>query len=288
MQKSLRLAGLLSSLPILLLLAPVFIAPLLVVFGFSIMPTKTFSLLQWPTLENFETIIGLSYYRSLLWSLGLSSATVVILLLICYPLAFAMAKVFGVFANVIAILVVLTLFVSENIRLFGWVLVLMKGGLLSGTLKAWLGIEMAGLLYNAPVIVFGMVYVYFPFMLFPLTLGISMVPNELRHAAADLGASRWTVLREIDLPLAMPGILVGCMLSFVLCTGAMLESKLLGGQKVIVMADEIETAFTYGQNWPLGSALSVVLIALVGVMAIFVLRHVDLDQILGRTNVQSS
>ncbi len=288
MQKSLRLAGLLSSLPILLLLALVFIAPLLVVFGFSIMPTKTFSLLQWPTLENFETIIGLSYYRSLLWSLGLSSATVVILLLICYPLAFAMAKVFGVFANVIAILVVLTLFVSENIRLFGWVLVLMKGGLLSGTLKAWLGIEMAGLLYNAPVIVFGMVYVYFPFMLFPLTLGISMVPNELRHAAADLGASRWTVLREIDLPLAMPGILVGCMLSFVLCTGAMLESKLLGGQKVIVMADEIETAFTYGQNWPLGSALSVVLIALVGVMAIFVLRRVDLDQILGRTNVQSS
>ncbi len=286
MQKSLRLAGLLSSLPILLLLALVFIAPLLVVFGFSIMPTKTFSLLQWPTLENFETIIGLSYYRSLLWSLGLSSATVVILLLICYPLAFAMAKVFGVFANVIAILVVLTLFVSENIRLFGWVLVLMKGGLLSGTLKAWLGIEMAGLLYNAPVIVFGMVYVYFPFMLFPLTLGISMVPNELRHAAADLGASRWTVLREIDLPLAMPGILVGCMLSFVLCTGAMLESKLLGGQKVIVMADEIETAFTYGQNWPLGSALSVVLIALVGVMAIFVLRRVDLDQILGRTNVQ--
>ena len=288
MQKSLRLAGLLSSLPILLLLALVFIAPLLVVFGFSIMPTKTFSLLQWPTLENFETIIGLSYYRSLLWSLGLSSATVVILLLICYPLAFAMAKVFGVFANVIAILVVLTLFVSENIRLFGWVLVLMKGGLLSGTLKAWLGIEMAGLLYNAPVIVFGMVYVYFPFMLFPLTLGISMVPNELRHAAADLGASRWTVLREIDLPLAMPGILVGCMLSFVLCTGAMLESKLLGGQKVIVMADEIETAFTYGQNWPLGSALSVVLISLVGVMAIFVLRRVDLDQSLGRTNVQSS
>jgi len=288
MQKSLRLAGLLSSLPILLLLALVFIAPLLVVFGFSIMPTKTFSLLQWPTLENFETIIGLSYYRSLLWSLGLSSATVVILLLICYPLAFAMAKVFGAFANVITILVVLTLFVSENIRLFGWVLVLMKGGLLSGTLKAWLGIEMAGLLYNAPVIVFGMVYVYFPFMLFPLTLGISMVPNELRHAAADLGASRWTVLREIDLPLAMPGILVGCMLSFVLCTGAMLESKLLGGQKVIVMADEIETAFTYGQNWPLGSALSVVLIALVGVMAIFVLRRVDLDQILGRTNVQSS
>jgi spermidine/putrescine transport system permease protein len=141
---------------------------------------------------------------------------------------------------------------------------------------------MDSLLYNAPIIVFGLVYVYIPFMLFPLTLGISMIPDELREAAADLGASRWTILREVDLPLAMPGILAGCMLSFVLCTGAMLESKLLGGQKVIVMADEIESAFTYGQNWPLGSALAVVLIALVGAIAVFVLRRIDLDQILGK------
>ena len=282
MQHGLRSAGLLSSLPILTLLAMIFVAPLLVVFGFSVMPTKTFSLLQVPTLENFAIIVGETYYMSLLWSLGLSAWTVLILLAICYPLAFAMAKVFGVFTNVITVLVVLTLFVSENIRLFGWLLVLMKGGLLSGYLNAWLGVEMGGLLYNAPIIVFGMVYVYFPFMLFPLTLGISMIPDELREAAADLGASRWTILREVDLPLAMPGILVGSMLSFVLCTGAMLESKLLGGQKVIVMADEIESAFTYGQNWPLGSALSVVLIVLVGVIAVFVLRRIDLDQILGK------
>ena len=282
MQHGLRRAGLLSSLPILALLVMIFIAPLLVVIGFSFMPTKTFSLLQVPTLENFAIIVGETYYMSLLWSLGLSAWTVLVLFAICYPLAFAMAKVFGVFANVITVLVVLTLFVSENIRLFGWLLVFMKGGLLSGYLNAWLGIEMGSLLYNGPIIVFGLVYVYVPFMLFPLTLGISMVPDELREAAADLGASRWTILREVDLPLAMPGILVGCMLTFVLCTGAMLESKLLGGQKVIVMADEIETAFTYGQNWPLGSALSVVLIALVGVIAVFVLRRIDLDQILGK------
>ena len=286
MQRSLRRAGLFASLPILVLLALIFVAPLMVIFGFSIMPTKTFSLLQLPTLENFGIILSQTYYKSLLWSLGLSFWTVIVLLAICYPLAFAMAKVFGVFANVIMVLVVMTLFVSENIRLFGWVLVFMKGGLISGYLHAWFGVEMDSLLYNAPIIVFGMVYVYVPFMLFPLTLGISMIPDELREAAADLGASRWTILREVDLPLATPGILVGCMLSFVLCTGAMLESKLLGGQKVIVMADEIESAFTYGQTWPLGSALSVVLIALVGVIAIFVLQRIDLDQILGRTNVQ--
>jgi len=282
MQSEQNREGFLCSLPVLALLAAIFVAPLLVIFGFSVMPGKTFSLLQAPTLENFATIVNQTYYQSLLWSLGLSFATVVILLILCYPLAFAMAKVFGVFANVITVLVVLTLFVSENIRLFGWVLVLMKGGLLSGGLNAWFGFQMDSLLYDVPAIVFGMVYVYLPFMLFPLVLGIAMVPEELRQAASDLGASRWTVMREIDLPLALPGILVGSMLTFVLCAGAMAESKLLGGQKVIVMADEIETAFTYGQNWPLGSALSVVLIVLIGFVAYFVLRRVDLDQILGK------
>jgi len=283
MQSEQNREGFLCSLPVLALLAAIFVAPLLVIFGFSVMPGKTFSLLQAPTLENFATIVNQTYYQSLLWSLGLSFATVVILLILCYPLAFAMAKVFGVFANVITVLVVLTLFVSENIRLFGWVLVLMKGGLLSGGLNAWFGFQMDSLLYDVPAIVFGMVYVYLPFMLFPLVLGIAMVPEELRQAASDLGASRWTVMREIDLPLALPGILVGSMLTFVLCAGAMAESKLLGGQKVIVMADEIETAFTYGQNWPLGSALSVVLIVLIGFVAYFVLRRVDLDRIMGKT-----
>ena len=282
MSEDLHRAGLLCSLPMLILLAMVFVAPLLVIFGFSVMPSKTFSLLQLPSLENFTRLIGEGYYKSLLWSLGLSFAAVTILLVICYPLAFAMAKVFGPFTNVITVLVVLSLFVSENIRLFGWVLILMKGGLLSGGLKALFGVEMGSQLYTVPAIVFGMVYVYLPFMLFPLVLGISMVPDELRDAASDLGASRLTIMREIDIPLAMPGILVGCMLSFVLSAGAMAESKLLGGQKVIVMADEIETAFTYGQNWPLGSALSVVLIGLIGVVALFVLKRIDLDQILGR------
>jgi len=283
MYEDLRRTGILCSLPLLILLAVVFVAPLLVILGFSFMPSKSFSLLHLPTATNFVTLVGAGYYKSLLWSLGLSLAAVVVLLVICYPLAFAMAKVFGPFTNVITVLVVLTLFVPDNIRLFGWVLVLMKGGLISGGLRALFGIEMDSLLYTVPSIVFGLVYVYFPFMLFPLVLGISMVPDELRDAASDLGASRFTIMREIDVPLAMPGILVGGMLTFVLSAGAMAESKLLGGQKVIVMADEIETAFTYGQNWPLGSALSVILIGLIGVAAVFVLKRIDLDQILGKT-----
>ena len=158
----------------------------------------------------------------------------------------------------------------------------MKGGLIEGHLRAWLGIGFDGLLYNVPVIVFGLVYVYFPFMLFPLAQGISMIPDDARQAAFDLGATRSQVLWEIELPLAAPGIMVGSLLCFVLAAGAVAESKLLGGQAVIVIADEVETAFTYGQNWPLGSALAMVLIMIIGTIAVVGISRFNLDEILGR------
>ena len=119
-------------------------------------------------------------------------------------------------------------------------------------------------------------------MLFPMVLGISMVPQDATEAAEDLGASRWQVFREIELPLAMPGVLIGCLLTFILSLGSLAESKILGGQAVIMIADEIETAFTFGQNWPLGSALSVILIVFSGTLVITLLRWLDLDRILGR------
>ena len=140
----------------------------------------------------------------------------------------------------------------------------------------------AGLSSFPGIIIFGLVYVYFPFMLFPLAQGISMVPDDTRQAAADLGATRWQILRHVDLPLAAPGIVVGTLLTFVLGAGALAESKILGGQAVIVIADDIETAFTFGQNWPLGSALSMILILIIGGLALFGVNRVDLDAIMGR------
>lgn len=274
--------GFLSSLPLGILLLLIFIAPLLVVGVFSVMPSGVFDLLHMPSFENYRTFLEQGYYRSLLWSLGMAFAATVILFLICYPLAYGMAKVFGKFTLVITVGVVVSLFVSENIRLFGWVLTLMKGGMLLGTLQAWTGISMDSWLYNVPVIIFGLVYVYFPFMLFPLAQGLATVPEEVRQAANDLGASRMRILFEIDLPLAMPGIVVGSLLTFVLAAGAIAESKLLGGQVVIVMTQEIQSAFTYGQNWPLGSALAMILIAIIGFFAFIALGRIDLDGIMGR------
>jgi spermidine/putrescine transport system permease protein len=109
-----------------------------------------------------------------------------------------------------------------------------------------------------------------------------MVPSETRDAASDLGASRWQVFREIELPLSMPGILIGFLLTFVLAVGALAEAKVLGGQKIIPIAHDIEIAFTYAQNWPLGSALSVLLMLVVATLVLLALRRFDLDALLGR------
>ncbi|MEM1345956.1 MAG: ABC transporter permease [Pseudomonadota bacterium] len=282
MERTDRRLGLLSALPLALLLGLGFLAPLLVVAAFSTMPQNVFDLAHVPDFSAYGEFIAQGYWKSLAWSLGMALAATVILFVLCWPLAYAMAKVFRGFALVLTLAVVMSLFVSENIRLFGWVLTLMKGGLIEGHVRYWTGEGFDGLLYNVPVIVFGLVYVYFPFMLFPLAQGIAMVPDDARQAAADLGAGRWTILREIDLPLAAPGIVVGCLLCFVLSAGAIAESKLLGGQAVIVIGDEVETAFTYGQNWPLGSALAMILIAIIGTLALFGVARVDLDRIMGR------
>jgi spermidine/putrescine transport system permease protein len=271
-----------AAVPLVLFLLIGFAAPLLAVIGFSLMPPRTFGLLHAPTLANYSEIFESTAYISFLWSLGLAFVTIVILALVCYPVALGLARVFGKWSPLLTLIFTIPLFVSENVRLYGWVLFFIKSGVLLGTLKSWLGVDLDSWLFSHGIIIFGMVYVYLPFMLFPMTLGISMVPSETREAAYDMGASRWQVFREVDLPLSMPGIIIGVLLSFVLAVGAITESKVLGGQQVIPITHDIEIAFTYAQNWPLGAALAVLLMLVVGALVLIVLRRFDLDRILKR------
>jgi spermidine/putrescine transport system permease protein len=274
--------GPLNAVPVILFLLIGFAAPLLAVIGYSFMPERTFGLWQKPGLDNYVTIFHGTSYISFLWSLGLAAITVILLAFICYPVAYGLARVFGRWSTLLTLLFTIPLFVSENVRLYGWVLFFIKNGVLLGTLKSLFGGEHDSWLFTEGIIVLGMVYVYLPFMLFPMTLGVSMVPKETRDAAFDLGATRWQVFKEVDLPLSMPGIMIGFLLSFVLAVGAIAEAKVLGGQKVIPITHDIEIAFTYAQNWPLGSALAVLLMLVVGALVLLVLRRFDLDVILGR------
>jgi spermidine/putrescine transport system permease protein len=271
-----------AAIPFVALFLIGFVAPLIAVVAFSFMPERTFSIWQEPTFQNYETIFASSNYISFLWSLGLAALTVIILALISYPVAYGLNRVFGRWSMAVTLVFVIPLFVSENVRLYGWVLFLIKNGLLLGSMKTLFGYEPESILFTLPAIILGMVYTYLPYMLFPMSLGVAMVPNEVREAAFDLGASRWQVFREVELPLSMPGIVIGFLLTFVLAVGAIAEAKVLGGQKVIPITHDIEIAFTYAQNWPLGAALAVLLMLVVGILVLLVLRRFDLDTVLGR------
>ena len=204
--------GFRNALPLLIFLALGFAAPLLAVIGYSFMPERSFGLMHQPTIENYVSIFNSNSYISFGWSMLFAALTVAILALVCYPIAYGLARVFGPWAPVITLLFTIPLFVSENVRLYGWILFFIKNGVLFGTVKSLFGVELTSWLFSRPMILLGMVYVYLPFMLFPMTLGVSMVPNETREAALDLGASRWQVFREVELPLSMPGIIIGCLL----------------------------------------------------------------------------
>ena len=278
-----RQPGVVTASPILIFFLIGFVGPLLIVLGFSFIPERTFGFQGEWTVENYVHIISESYYISFLWSFGLAAATVACCLLVSYPIAYGLSKVFGRWSAPIMLLLVIPLFVSENVRLFGWYIILLKGGgILAGSTKFLFGFDTGTLLYSPGTILMGMIYVYLPYTIFPTTLGLSLVPKDQVDAAGDLGANRWQIFREIELPIAMPGILIGALLTFVLSVGAISEASLLGGSNIVVIANAIMHEFTYAQNWPLGSAISMFAIAITGILVIFVMRRLDLDRLLGR------
>ena len=275
-------AGLRCASPVMLFLLLGFVAPLLMVIGYAFTEPKSFDILSSFTFENFATVLSPSgtLWTSFAWSIGLALACTALLAVIAYPIAYGLNIVFGRWSSLVSILFVFPLFVSENVRLYGWVQFFIKGGVLDGILK-FFGWGAPEVLYSPGISLFGMLYVYLPFMLFPMSLGLAMVPRDLIDAASDLGASRLMIWREVELPLAMPGILIGLLLTFVLSVGAVAVAKILGGQSVIPVVHDIEIAFTYAQNWPLGAALALILVLIIGVLTIRTLAKIDLDRMLG-------
>ena len=273
--------GFYLALPSIIVLFLFFAIPLVLTVLYSFQQPYEFKVTTDLSLLNFKDFFGEKYYASLGWSVLLALLTTGILFVICYPCAYSMAKVFPRASIWITLLLIMPIFVPSNIRLFGWTLILLKKGYLH-FLTSWIpGMEQTEFLYNFPVILMGMVYIYFPFMLFPLELGIFMVDDEAVEAAIDLGANRWQVLKEVELPMASAGIFIGSLLVFVLSLGAMVESQVLGGSTVVPFADDIHHAFSFQQNWPLGSSLAVILLAITLALIIVVLRYVDLDKLLG-------
>ena len=288
--------GYLFAAPIALYLLVFFVGPLLYVVALSFMPQGATSVEIMTsvgeqegaeralafTFDNYLRVIDAGYHRALWTSVKLALISTSLLLVLCYPLAYGLSKTLGRLSPLFTLLFLMPLFVSETIRLYGWSLFFLKGGILNGLLSS-VGLPFGEMMFTTPVIIVGLVNIYFPFMLFPLVLGISLIDDTLVSASRDLGATRWQTFRKVELPLAKPGLVIGIMLTFVLTLGSMSESQILGGQTVLMIAHSIDFAFSWQQDWPLGAALSVVLIALVLAAMLWLLSKVDFDALFRRS-----
>ena len=269
--------------PVAVFMLLCFAAPIVIVAWYSLMPGRTFDLTSDFTAANYAAIFTEGYARPMMWSLIGAVATTVITAVLSWPAAVILHRHAGRWATVVSALIALPIFISESVRLFGLSVFMMpRGGILAGTLNAAFGLQIGSILNTWWAALVGMVYIHLPFMLFPLLLGVSLIPTDRIEAARDLGANRWQVFREIELPLAAPGILIGSLLTFVLCLGANAEAAILGGRAVTVITAAIEQRFNYAQDWPMGAALTIVVIAITSAVVLPALARLDLRRLTKR------
>ena len=273
--------GVLTALPIAILLAAGFLLPIGIVAVYSLMPPRSFEFSSAVTFANYMSALTDGYWRPLMWSTIGAAITTIICLLIAWPTAKVLDRIAGRWALIATLLLALPIFISESVRLIGMSLFMMPvGGILAGTLDVLFDLSIGSILNTRLAALLGLVYVHFPFVLFPLLLGLSLIPDEQIEAARDLGASSWQIFREIEAPLAAPGAAMGGLLCFVLSLGANAEMSILGGQAVTVITRAIEQRFNYAQDWPLGAALTMLVILLTALVVFPVLRRIDLDRLI--------
>lgn len=209
-------------------------------------------------------VINVDYLRIFARSFGLALFTVLITLLVGFPIALYIALQAPQRRNLLLLLITIPFWVNLLVRTYAWILLLRNGGLVEQGLTV-LGFEVGGLniLYTPTAVAIGLVYAYLPFMVLPIYASLEKMDWRLVEAAFDLGATRLKALRRIVLPLAMPGIVAGCLLVFVPALGTYYIPELLGGGKSMMIGSLIQSQFGAARNWPFGAALAFTLLGFV-------------------------
>ena len=227
------------------------------------------------SLANYMDLFGEPVYvvtlvRTIVMSLLATALTIVV----SFPLAYYIAKIArGRARTTLFMMCLLPFWVSEIVRVFGWMIILRETGVLSHFLQ-WLGIvdHNVEFLYNDVAVMLGLVYTSTLFMVVPLISTIDSLDDSFIEAGYDLGAGGFTVMRTIVIPYAMPGIMAGSIIVFMLCLGNYLTPTLMGGKSGQWFTANIYSQFITRFNWELGSAFGFVLLLTSSVIVWLVLR----------------
>lgn len=219
------------------------------------------------TLDNYLRILEPIYLGTFLRSIKLALTSTVLVIAIGYPFGYFMARLSEKWKRRMMILMMIPFWTSSLVRLNGWVIVFQANGVLDEFLMG-LGItnEPLKLLYSYPAVVFGMIYALCPFMILSVYSSVEKMDWGLVEAALDLGANRRRAFLDITLPITMPGLMSGVVLTFIPSMGLFFVADILGGSKVVLIGNIIQEQLTKGRNLPFAAALSVILMIMTSLM----------------------
>jgi spermidine/putrescine transport system permease protein len=219
------------------------------------------------TLSSYRRLLDPLYLDVLLDSLWLASTTTMLCLLLGYPFAYLLTRSPVRWRPLLLLLVIVPFWTSSLVRIYAMMIVLKTQGLLNQALLA-LGLiaEPLDLLYTEPAVILGMLYTLLPFMILPLYAALEKLDDRLIEAARDLGAGKMTIFLRIVVPLTLPGIIAGSLLTFLPGLGMFYVADLLGGAKTLLVGNLIRDQFLSARDWPFGAAASVLLTLLMGLL----------------------
>lgn len=230
--------------------------------------------------ENYAFVLGdwlyvYSYFQSVMLA-GLATA---ILIAVGYPVAYAIARSPRAIRPVLLLLVVLPFFTSFLIRVYAWIGILSREGLLNQLLLSLGAIaEPLEILSTNTAVVIGMVYSYFPFMVLPLYAALERMDDSLLEAAADLGATPTQAFWRVTVPVSVPGIVAGALLCFIPAVGEFVIPDLLGGSDTQMIGRTVWNEFAVNRSWTVSSALAI-LILLVLLVPILIYQRMQLREL---------
>ncbi len=219
------------------------------------------------TLDNYKRILEPLYLNTFAESLKLAFISTGLIILFGYPFGYFMAQLSPVWKKRVMLLLMIPFWTSSLLRLYGWIIVFRSNGVLDSLLmKLHLIKEPLKLLYTYPAVTVGMVYALLPFMILSVYSSVEKMDWSMREAAMDLGASHTKAFLTVTLPLTMPGLMSGIILTFIPSMGLFFIADILGGNKIVLVGSLIQEQLTKGRNLPFAAALSVVLMLLTSLL----------------------
>lgn len=279
-----------------------FLVPFLIVFKISLSDVATAIPPYTPTLdlaggweavkeffgqldfENYSFIFSDELYIGAYWSsLKIAAVATFITLLVAYPIAYGMARAPREWQPTLMMLVILPFWTSFLIRVYAWIGILKKEGLLNMVLMNW-GIisEPLTIMNTTTAVYIGIVYSYLPFMILPLYTSLEKIKPSLLEAAEDLGSPPWKAFWQITFPLSLPGVVAGCLLVFIPAVGEFVIPDLLGGSETLMIGKTLWTEFFNNRDWPVSSAVAVVLLLVLVIPIVLFQRMQEKQREAGR------